>query len=300
LGEGNTPLEWVEINGRKVALKCEFLNPSGSFKDRGSAVITGWLKSRGISEAMEDSSGNAGASFAAYAARAGIQAQVFIPESASGPKRRQITAYGAELIPIVGSRSDVMKAVKKKADDGGVTYASHAYLPFNIAGYATAAYEIFEQLGEKLPGAIIVPAGQGGFLLGLYYGLNQLRIDNNNYKRFPKIIGVQASECAPLWSLYKKDQLEFTSNIENQTLAEGVRIINPLRKSEVINAVLESKGSIFKIAEEEILQGRDQLAHLGFYVEPTSAIVWPALTKIIHHLQDPIVVLLTGSGLKYE
>jgi len=299
LGEGNTPLEWVEVDGRKVSLKCEFLNPSGSFKDRGSAVITGWLKSRGISEAVEDSSGNAGASFAAYAARAGIKARVFVPESTSGPKQRQITAYGAELIPVIGSRSDVMEAVKNKVD-GGVAYASHAYLPFNITGYATSAYEIFEQLGENMPGAILVPAGQGGFLLGLFYGFNQLRIAINNQKRVPKMIGVQASVCAPLWTLYTKGQSELVPNVENPTLAEGVRIIHPLRRSEVINVVMESEGSIYTVAEEEILQGRDQLARLGFYVEPTSAIVWPTLTKIIHRLPDPIVVVLTGSGYKCE
>jgi len=129
LGEGNTPLLWAEVLGRRIAFKCEFLNPSGSFKDRGSAVITAWLISRGVTEVVEDSSGNAGASLAAYAARAGIKARIFIPESASGPKRRQIEAYGAELVPIPGSRSDVTKAVRNAAD-GGSVYASHAYIPF--------------------------------------------------------------------------------------------------------------------------------------------------------------------------
>jgi threonine synthase len=299
LGEGNTPLVWAEVLGRNVAFKCEFLNPSGSFKDRGSAVIVGWLKARGIKEAIEDSSGNAGASFAAYAARAGIKARVFVPESASGPKRRQIAAYGAKLISIPGSRSDVADAVKVVAD-GGVVYASHAYLPFNVPGYATAAYEIEEQLGGNLPGAVIVPVGQGGFLLGLVYGFNRLRIAKYNHKQLPKMIGVQASACAPLWAMYKGGQAGSVSIVENTTLAEGVRVLYPLRGAEVVSAVTVSQGTICSVDEAEILPGRNRLACLGFHVEPTSAIVWSALVKMVQDLPDPIVVLLTGSGYKYE
>ena len=103
-------------------------------------------------------SGNAGASFAAYAARAGINARVYVPDSASGPKRKQIEAYGAELVPVPDPRSKASQAVSQAAESGMV-YASHAYLPFNLPGYATCAYEIYEQLGRG-PGAIIVPAGQ--------------------------------------------------------------------------------------------------------------------------------------------
>jgi threonine synthase len=196
LGEGDTPLLQAEVKGRPIAFKCEYLNPSGSFKDRGSALITAWLISRGVNEVVEDSSGNAGASLAAYAARAGIKARIFTPESTSGPKKRQIEAYGAELVPIRGTRSDVAKAVRE-AVDGGVAYASHAYIPFNLPGYATAAYEIFEQTG-KMPGAVVVPAGQGGLLLGLARGFEALR-KVHKLDRIPMMIGVQARMCAPLW-----------------------------------------------------------------------------------------------------
>jgi len=299
LGEGNTPLVWVNIFGRKVAFKCEYFNPSGSFKDRGSTVIMGWLKSRSITEAIEDSSGNAGASFAAYSARAGIKAQIFIPESASGPKRRQITAYGAKLITIAGSRSDTAEAVRKKAE-GGVVYASHAYLPFNIPGYATVAYEIYEQLGEKMPKAIVVPLGQGGLLLGLVYGLNNLRIATNNIKEMPRMIGVQTSICAPLKALYSGGHAVSDIITGNSTLAEGVNVQNPIRGEEVIRAIRTCRGEIYTVDEKNILVSRDKLAKLGFYVEPTSAIVWPALEKMIRELSDPIVVILTGSGYKYE
>jgi threonine synthase len=296
LGEGNTPLIWAKVFDRQVAFKCEFLNPSGSFKDRGSAVIIAWLKWHGVADAIEDSSGNAGASFAAYATRAGIKARVFIPDSASGPKRRQIEAYGAELIPISGSRSDVADAVRKTAETG-MAYGSHAYLPFNLPGYATAAYEIVEQMG-KMPGAVVVPAGQGGLLLGLARGFEALRIGNNCFRR-PRMIGVQAHACAPLQALFVAEGRDPFSGTEDYTLAEGVRVRNPLRKNAVLSAVMTSGGTICVTEENDILKGRDFLAGLGLYVEPTSAIVWAALAKLVDKLPDPIVVILTGSGLKY-
>jgi len=296
LGEGNTPLLWAEALGRRIAFKCEYLNPSGSFKDRGSAVITAWLISRGVTEVVEDSSGNAGASLAAYAARAGIKARIFIPESASGPKRKQIEAYGAELVTIRGSRSDVTKAVRNAAD-GGSVYASHAYIPFNLSGYASAAYEIFEQVG-KMPGAVVVPAGQGGFLLGLARGFDALCKVHKQYT-IPMMIGVQAWSCAPLWALCAARDEQARPVTEGETLAEGVRVRDPLRGDAVRAAVLRSRGFMVAVDEKDIMPARNALARLGFYVEPTSAIAWAALIQMVDKLPDPIVVILTGSGLKY-
>jgi threonine synthase len=296
LGEGNTPLIWARVFNRSVAFKCEYLNPSGSFKDRGSAVISAWLKYHHVNEAVEDSSGNAGASFAAYAARAGIKARIFVPESSSGPKRRQIEAYGAELVPISGTRSDVTEAARKSAE-AGVAYGSHAFLPFNLPGYATAAYEICEQLGQ-IPGSVIVPAGQGGLLLGLARGFTAVRLGNEKLNK-TRMIGVQAVACAPLWVSFTLKNNKLDTLAENFTLAEGVRVRNPLREDAVLAALKASGGSICVAEENEILPGRDSLASLGLYVEPTSAIVWAALSRLVDKLPDPIVVILTGSGLKY-
>ncbi|MBV6394677.1 MAG: Threonine synthase [Anaerolineales bacterium] len=289
LGEGNTPLIWNEAFGRKVAFKCEYQNPSGSFKDRGTASLIAFLKSRGVTDAVEDSSGNAGASFAAYAARAGIKARVLVPESASGPKRKQIEAYGAELVPIPGPRSRASEAAEKAAQ-GGAIYASHAYLPFNLPGYATIAYEIHEQLG-RAPGAVIVPAGQGGLLLGAWRGFEALN-QAGALKEAPMMIGVQAQACSPLVSQ--------KSRVEGQTLAEGVKVANPLRAKAVQEAVVKSGGIWVRTAEKDILPGRDALARRGFYVEPTSALVWTALKETLSFLPDPVVVILTGAGLKFS
>lgn len=295
LGEGNTPLLSAEVFGRRVYFKCEYANPTGSFKDRGSAVLVSFLKSRGVTEAVEDSSGNAGSSFAAYAAHAGIKARVYVPEGASGPKRRQIGAYGAELIPVPGPRSNAAEAVRQAAEAGAV-YASHAYLPFNLPGYATCAYEIFDGLGAA-PGAVLAPAGQGGLLLGLDRGFEALQ-RAGRIAALPAIVGVQAAACAPLTALFEDENVDLDAIPEGATLAEGVRVRRPLRAKAVVEMVRRSGGRFTSVEEAEIPSGRDALARLGFNLEPTSAIVWRALEETLSELSDPVVAILTGSGYK--
>ncbi len=297
LGEGSTPLISARAFGRQVYFKCEYTNPTGSFKDRGIATLTAFMKSRGVTEAVEDSSGNAGASFAAYAARAGIQASVYLPESASGPKRKQIEMYGAKLIPINGPRSAAADAVRKAADSGQA-YASHAFSPFVFPGYATCAYEIVEQLG-RAPAIVVLPAGQGGLLLGLGRGFQAL-LRAGKIDKMPVLIGVQASACAPLTALFSMGLVGMNFVTEGATLAEGVRVRTPLRAEAVIKMVQESRGRLVAVEEAAILPGRDALARLGFYVEPTSALVWPVLEQILPDLPDPVVSILTGSGYKFQ
>jgi len=295
LGEGNTPLVWANAYGRQIAFKCEMQNPSGSFKDRGAATLVSFLCARKVNEAIEDSSGNAGAAFAAYAARAGLRARVFVPEAASGPKRRQIAAYGAQVVNVPGPRSNAAEAVRQEAETG-IVYASHASLPFNLPGYATLAYEIVEQLG-RAPGTLILPAGQGGLLLGAARGFAALRTAGR-ISQTPHIVGVQARACAPLWALSEYGPAGLQWVTETATAAEGVRVHHPLRGDAVLAAVEASGGKLIAVEEPAILPGRDELASRGFYVEPTSAIVWDALAQLGQELADPVVVVLTGSGLK--
>jgi threonine synthase len=297
LGEGNTPLIWDKVRGREVAFKLDYINPTGSYKDRGTTVLLSYLSWLGVKRAVEDSSGNAGASFAAYSSRAGIHGKVYVPEYASGPKRKQIEAYGCELVPVSGPRSHASSAVKNEADDG-VIYASHVYQPFVLPGYATAAYEIFEQLGA-VPGSVIVPAGQGSFLLGIARGFEAL-YESGITTAIPQMIAVQSQACAPLWAAFKNEAKANHSLQEGVTVAEGIRILEPLRKQQVLEQVLSSGGWASAVGEGDILPARNELAMRGLYVEPTSAVVWPALLENFDQLEDPIVVVLTGSGLKYD
>ncbi len=297
LGEGDTPLLWSQAFGRQVAFKLEYQNPSGSFKDRGSAVIASLLLSRQVSQAVEDSSGNAGASFAAYAARAGLKTKIFIPASASGPKRAQIEAYGAQVVPVPGPRSNAAEAVQVAAQQGAV-YASHAYLPHGLLGYATIAYELIDQL-EQPPGTLIAPVGQGNLILGIGRGFSALK-EAGRISRLPCLVGVQARACAPLWAVSKYGAAGLAWVTEGETLAEGVRLKHPVRGDIVLRAVEASQGFFVAVEEEHILPSRDQLALLGLYVEPTSALVWDALHQVVGQVPEPIVVILTGSGYKFQ
>jgi threonine synthase len=296
LGEGNTPLIWAEAFGQNVAFKLEFLNPTGSFKDRGTSPLISFLLARGITEAVEDSSGNAGASFAAYASAAGISAKIFVPAHASGPKQAQIAAYGAEVILVPGSRSKTAEVVMRIAQEG-VVYASHVYMPHDVLGYATIAYELFEQLGG-VPGTVVAPAGQGSLLLGIGRGFDALR-RADLISRVPVLVGVQAAACAPLWTAFNQGSTIRPDAIdEKETLAEGVRARNPVRGKIILELVRSTGGRFVVVEEQNILPGRDQLAYRGLFVEPTSAIVWNGLSQIIEEVPEPIVVILTGSGLK--
>ncbi len=295
LGESATPLIAAQVNGKQLHFKLEYQNPTGSYKDRGSAVLLSEMKARGIQAASDDSSGNAGASFAAYAARADIDATVFAPESASGPKLAQIEAYGAELHQVPGPRSASAQAVLGAVEQGSI-YASHAYQPFGLAGIATIAYEIAEQLGQA-PGTLIAPAGHGSLLLGISMGFDALKAAGQ-ISEVPRLMAVQASACAPLWAVSSMGASGLGIVTERETLAEGVRVTNPLRGDELLQALQKSNGDVLIVDEDKIIPGRNALAQLGFYVEPTSAIVWDAVQQIIANAPEPIVLILTGSGLK--
>jgi threonine synthase len=295
LGEGGTPLLAIETLERRVFFKCEHLNPSGSFKDRGTLILVAALLAAGVGEAIEDSSGNAGASFAAYAARAGIKARVFTPDYAAGAKRAQIEAYGAELVRVMGPRSNASEAVARAAQAGAV-YASHAYLPQGLAGMATIAFEIVEALDQS-PGAFLCPVGQGSLLLGAWYGFQALKVAGV-IEEMPRMIGVQARACAPLWAVHTSGAAGLSWTQEGATIAEGIRILHPQRGDAVLQAVESSGGRFLAVEEDEIVQGRQALGRLGLFVEPTSAVVWPALQASLRELPDPVVVILTGSGLK--
>ncbi|MCH7662607.1 MAG: pyridoxal-phosphate dependent enzyme [Chloroflexi bacterium] len=296
LGEGITPLIAAHTFDKEIFYKLEYLNPTGSFKDRITAPEISFLLSRGVESAVEDSSGNAGASFAAYAARAGIDARVFVPSSASGPKRAQIEAYGAELVPIEGPRSKTAEAVLAEVDKNGATYASHAYLPFGLAGIATIAYELLEQLGANI-GTVIAPVGQGSLMLGIFKGFSAL-LQPGIIEELPKMVGVQAQACAPLWALQTMGPTGLNVVTEEHTIAEGVRIRRPIQGDALYQIMEQNDGLFVAVAEEKIESGREALARMGMYVEPTSAIVWNGLEQVVRQAPEPIVVILTGSGFK--
>ena len=295
LGEGDTPLVWIETYGKQVGYKLESLNPTGSFKDRGTAVLVSWLLAAGIKAAVEDSSGNAGASFAAYAARSKIQGKIYLPASASGPKRLQIESSGAGVVPVPGPRSNAAAAVLEDVKAGSV-YASHAFLPQGTAGIASIAFELLSQSSE-IPGTIVVPVGHGSLLLGVAMGFEAL-FKAGLIPRLPRLVGVQAAACAPLWKAIRSGAEGPLPVEQGQTIAEGVAISDPYHGRQVLAAVQRSGGTILQAAEDQILTGRRSLADLGISAEPTSALVYNGIEQILSETPEPIIAIISGHGLK--
>lgn len=295
LGEGGTPLLPIQLEDQQLWLKMESLNPTGSYKDRGTTTLVSHLKERGISYAVEDSSGNAGASFAAYCAKGSIRCKVFVPESASGPKRTQIEMFGAELVRVPGPRSEAAKAVINEVKTG-VVYGSHAFMPFGLPGIATIAYEIVEQLGE-VPGRIIAPVGHGGLLYGIMRGFESMESSGFLTKQ-PFYIGVQSENCAPITRGFESRKLTPEVISAGETIAEGVKVANPVRGEAILSRMQHGKGIMVKVSEVDLQQAYQQLARLGIYCEPTSALAWAGAKFVNIEKHTPTVAVITGSGYK--
>jgi len=299
LGEGNTPLLPLECLGRDVHFKLESVSPTGCFKDRGASVLVTALRGLGIQSVVEDSSGNAGASLAAYTTRAGIACDICVPHMAAGPKLAQMAAHGAEVVQITGKREYAALAAWAAAAHGAY-YASHVYNPFFLAGVETLAYELWEQLGRVAPGALVLPVGNGTLLLGAYRGFLRLQ-QAGLIDQLPRLLSVQVASCAPIYQAFRDGRETISPVVPAPTVATAIAIGHPARGAQILAAVRATGGTVLCVAEEEIEPARNQLARLGFYVERTSAVAIAALPDLPQiSYAGPLVVLLTGHGLKTQ
>jgi threonine synthase len=297
MGEGNTPLISLDRTGNVLG-KMELLNPTGSYKDRAMSLIISQVLKRGGQVAVEDSSGNAGASFSAYSARAGIKGRVYVPASTDQAKVNQISIYGADVIQIEGPRAAAADAVMAEAEKGAI-YASHAYLPFGLRGIATIAYELFLQLDQKPPGCIFVPTGHGHLLRGIIDGF--LALQAQGYiDLLPHFVGVQADRCAPIATAWINSDLKVARVPTQHTVAEGTAVTMPRQGNVLLALFASGLGEFVTVSEDEIMEAFHALAHQGVYVEPTSAMVWAAFQNYAKEcIKNPTVLILTGNGLKY-
>ena len=298
--ESMTPLFETNWDGTPVHFKLDYLLPTGSFKDRGTSVLVSKLKEMGITEIVEDSSGNAGASIAAYCALAGIRCHIYVPTDTATGKTVQIELYGAHLVRVAGNREDTAVAVREAASR--LYYASHNWNPFFLEGVKTLAFEIWEQLGCRAPDNIVVPTGYGSLVLGVYYGFTDLR-EQGLITRSPRIFAVQAKASAPLYKAYIEGLPAPPPDFKGQaTAAEGIACSVPVRGAEVLQAVRISGGTFVTVGEEDIWTGLQGLAVRGLYVEPTSAVVAKAITSLRSRgflvAGEITVSVLSGAGTK--
>ena len=300
LGEPTTPLAALDWGDLDVVVKLEGAMPTGSFKDRGAAVMVAGLHEHGSTGGVVDSSGNAGASIAAYCARAGLTCEVMAPTHASPGKLTQIAAYGAQLVAVDGPRSASTDAALARAAEG-FSYMSHMWHPLFLAGTETFAFELAEQLDGRMPDWVVIPSAAGTLLLGAQRGFRRLaaagRID-----RAPRLLAVQSEAAKPVVTAWEAGADEPALVETRQGAAEGLLTARPPRGRQVLAAVRATGGAAVAVPDDELWAGHRRAARQGIYCEPTSAVALGALTlaraRGIFAAGDRVVCALTGSGLK--
>ncbi len=246
-GEGLTPLTMIDYRGVRLLIKQDNLMPTGSFKDRGVAMVTNFMNKLGVRRFSEDSSGNGGSSFAGYCALAGIDCRVFIPANTSMGKIVQTSLYGADLVRVEGTRQDV--ADQAMASSDGYVYVGHNWHPYFIQGVKSVAYEIWEQNGFCAPDNIVCVAGNGSIVSGLSLGFNELK-KTGEIASFPKLFAVQADHCNPLFRAFVGQSADFEPS---PTIAEGISIYRSTRHDDVVNAVKASGDRLSVLVRKRLL-----------------------------------------------
>ncbi len=307
LGEGGTPTVRLDNWGGLIGVpnayaKLEYASPTGSFKDRGSSTLVTRLRELGVSKAVEDSSGNAGASVAAYCAKAGIKAVVFAPESAPAAKLVQIEVYGAELKLVPGARENATKAAREAARAPDTSYASHNLHPYFIEGTKTFSYEVFEDFAGALPDHVVIPVGNGSLYLGAAKGLRELAAAGFEFES-PRLHLVQVEACAPL-AAGAQAGLDGPAAVAPQpTIAGGISVGEPPRGREVLRTLRDFGGEAVAVTERAVWDARLELAECeGLFVEPTSAAAFAGIRRLAElgaiEAGHSVLIAVTGHGLK--
>jgi threonine synthase len=294
LSEGNSPLVRRRDSKEEVFLKVEGDNPTGSFKDRGTTVVISDAYNRGFRTSTVASTGNMGASVAAYSAYANIAAKVFIPPGIPEEKVAQITAYGAELVPVEGGFSEAVGRARKEAE-AGAYLASTGLNPYFIEGLKTVAFEMFEQMG--VPDQVVVPTGTGGILTAIFKGfreLHALRVID----RLPQMIAVQSAEVAPIVEAWKERTEPRPPPQEATTIASAILVKAPFNGLSAIDAMNGSGGYGVTVTDHQLMQAIQALGREGIFAEPAAAASMAALEQIDRKPDDRTALMITGSGLK--
>ena len=297
MGEGMTPIIHFDED---LMLKMDYFMPTLSFKDRGAAVLVSHCKAIGVTDVVQDSSGNAGNSVAAYSGRVGINCEIFVPEGTSPKKIDMIKAHGAKANVVPGSRDHCADVCRAKVRDEGKYYANHVYNPFFYEGTKTYIYEVFEQL-HRIPQNIFIPLGNGTLFLGAVFGLEHL-VESGIIDKMPNVIAIQSEHCAPFADA-KRQGLKVPAAVTPEpTLAEGIAIGQPMRGEEILEKIYKYDMEIVEIPEEEILPARATLAVKGIYCEHTTAANYAAYRKYcqLHGKTPDSLITMCGAGLKSD
>jgi threonine synthase len=294
LGEGNTPLVRRRDVQEPVFMKLEGDNPTGSFKDRGVSVVISHARALGFETATVASTGNMGASVAAYCAYANMKARIFIPKDVPEEKVLQMRAYGAELVEKEGDFSDIVRASVEEAEKGDAYLASTGLNPLFLEGLKTVGLELFEQMG--VPDWIVVPTGTGGLLTAIFKGFRELR-DLGFVERLPRMVAVQARTCSPIVDAWLSGKPIVPAK-EPRTIASAILVKSPFNGGTALSALRESKGLGVVVDDRQIVESIRILGEEGVFAEPASAAALAALSHFNREPGDRVALVITGSGLK--
>jgi len=310
LHEGFSPLISSNVLGESIGLKQlyfkdESVNPTGSFKARGLGVAVSKAKELGIEEIALPTAGNAGGAAAAYAARAGMKCHVFMPQDTPPIFAEECKAYGADVRMVDGFITTAGSLMMSELREKGWFNVSTLKEPYRVEGKKTILYELAQQFNWDLPDTILFPTGGGTGIVGAWKAMQELRsLGWISRSKMPRLFAVQAAGCAPIVEAYEKGA-DSAGEIENpHTFASGLRVPKAVGDFLVLRAVRESGGAAVSVSDESIRDAWMEMARReGFYVAPEAAAAWAALKDLLRndivHKSDRIVIVVTGSGLKY-
>ncbi len=292
---GDTPLVMEDIQGVRVGLKLEFLNPGGSFKDRGAYVTVARCAEMGFDRIVVDSSGNAGVAIALTGLRLGLRVDVFLPNSTPEGKKQLLRVLQARLHEVNGDRMAVHAATMEYVSASGSAYAGHWWNPYFAHGVKTMAYEAITQMPAI--DFVFAPVGAGTVALGLHTGFSELK-SAGCLSALPRLVAAQAAGYSPVaFGLGASP-----AAAERSHLADGIAISEPPRRSEIIAAVRATDGFGVVVDDGAIAEALRWLTSRGYVVEPTSAVPIAALASSIREGRVPpgssVLVPLTGTGMK--
>ena len=303
LGEGFTPM-LASKEFPKVYIKDEGLNPTGSFKARGLSAAVTMAKAYGLKKLAIPSAGNAASALAAYAAKADIEAHIFMPKDVPLANRVECESYGAKVTLVNGLISDCAKMIAERKDREGWFDVSTLKEPFRVEGKKTMGYEVAEQLGWRLPQGIIYPTGGGVGLIGMWKAFDEMEQLGWIGSERPQMVVVQSSGCAPIPKAWDegKASAEFWPNAS--TLAAGLRVPHAYGDYLILDILKKSGGVALAVTDDEIMDALRHWAQVeGIFAAPEGAAALAAYSKLHDSLffepDDTVVLFNTGSGLKY-
>jgi threonine synthase len=310
MGEGMTPLLDLPRHGARLGvprlrMKDEGLVPTGAFKARGAAVGVSRAAELGVTGIAMPTNGNAGAAWASYAARAGMQALIAMPVDAPEITRKECVVSGAELYLVGGLIGDAGKLVAAAIRErGGYQDASTLKEPYRLEGKKTMGYEIVEQLGWKAPDVILYPTGGGVGIIAIHKALQEMQELGWLQGPLPKLVAVQATGCAPIVDAYEAGLDESTAPADAHTIAFGITVPKAIGDFLVLRAVRETDGTAIAVSDDELLAAQGALARdEGTFVCPEGAACFAAVGQLREsgwlHGDEDVVVLNTGTGILY-